>query len=79
MQRDIARIQAIWEDCRARFAAGGPWLFGAFSAADAMFAPVVTRFRTYGVAVSPAVQAYMDTVWNDPEMQRWIAGARAES
>jgi len=79
VQRDIARIQAVWEDCRARFGAGGPWLFGAFSAVDAMFAPVVTRFRTYGVAVSPVVQAYMDTVWNDPEMQRWIAGARAES
>ncbi len=78
VERDIARIQTIWEDCRTRFGAGGPWLFGTFTAADAMFAPVVTRFRTYGVVVSPVVQAYMDTVWNDPDMQRWVAAARAE-
>jgi len=79
VQRDIARIQAVWEDCRARFGTGGPWLFGTFSAADAMFAPVVTRFRTYGVAVSAPVGEYMQTVWDDPDMQRWIAGARLES
>ncbi len=78
VQRDIERIQSIWTDCRARFGAGGPWLFGTFTAVDAMFAPVVTRFRTYNVSVSPVVQAYMDTVWNDPAMQRWVADAQAE-
>src|ERR1700689_1059754 len=51
---NVARIDAIWSDCRARFGAGGPFLFGAFGAADAMYAPVVWRFRTYAVKVSAA-------------------------
>ena len=53
--RDVARITAIWRDARSRFGAGGPFLFGAFSAADAMYAPVVTRFDTYSIPVDPAV------------------------
>lgn len=78
VRRDIERIQAIWSDCRARFEHGGPWLFGKFSATDAMFAPVVTRFQTYDVAVTPPVQDYMQTVLNDTDMLRWYAGARQE-
>lgn len=79
VQADIARIQAIWEDCRERFASHGPWLFGTFTAVDAMFAPVVTRFCTYGVETSPAVAEYMRTLLDDPAMQRWLADAKAET
>jgi len=54
--RDVARIQEIWRDARARFGAGGPFLFGTFSAADAMYAPIVSRFETYGIEVSAPVR-----------------------
>lgn len=73
---EIRRIIAIWEDCLKRF--GGPFLFGAFTIADAMYAPVVSRFRTYGVPLSPAAGTYADAVWALPEMQAWLNGARAE-
>ncbi|CAA6603152.1 Glutathione S-transferase [Rhodospirillaceae bacterium LM-1] len=75
---DIQRIQSLWEECRSRFGKGGPFLFGKFSIADAMYAPVVTRFTTYGVKTSPTVQTYMDAVWSLPAMQEWQDGARAE-
>lgn len=78
VRRDIERIQAIWSDCRARFEPSGPWLFGKFTAVDAMFAPVVTRFQTYDVAVTAPVQDYMQTVLNDPDMLRWYEAARRE-
>jgi glutathione S-transferase len=78
IRRDIERIQAIWMDCRQRFGQGGPWLFGAFSGADAMYAPVATRFETYGVQGSPLVAEYVRTVLADPDMQRWYEDARAE-
>jgi glutathione S-transferase len=76
---DIVRILAIWADCRSRYDAGGPFLFGAFSIADAMYAPVVTRFVTYGVPVSPQAEAYMNTIVALPAMQRWAAGAAEEA
>jgi glutathione S-transferase len=76
---DIARVQDLWADVRDRFGAGGPFLFGARSIADAMFAPVVTRFVTYGVALSPVSQAYVEAVQADPEMQAWSAAAAAEA
>jgi len=57
---------------------GGPFLFGAFSIADAMYAPVVSRFRTYGVACDTVCSAYMEAVWNLPAMQQWIEGARQQ-
>lgn len=76
---DIARIVAIWESCRSRFADGGPFLFGAFSIADAMYAPVVWRFATYAVALPPVAQAWCDTVQSLPAMREWQAGARAET
>ncbi|ALG70147.1 glutathione S-transferase [Azospirillum thiophilum] len=77
---DIARIEALWADARTRFGgpAGGPFLFGAFTIADAMFAPVVTRLETYGVAVSPETRAYMDAVLALPAMREWTAAAKAE-
>jgi glutathione S-transferase len=75
---NIARIQEIWRDTRAQWGAGGPFLFGAFSIADAMYAPVVSRFRTYGVACDTVCSAYMEAVWNLPAMQQWIEGARQQ-
>jgi glutathione S-transferase len=82
-QADIDRIQAIWSDCRARFGAGsqgaaGPFLFGGFTVADAMYAPVATRFRTYGVALKPVCAAYVDAIMALPAMGEWIAAARLE-
>jgi len=79
---DIARISAIWQDCRSRFGAdggaGGPFLFGAASAADAMYAPVATRFRTYGVALDPVAAAYVEAVHAWPAFRQWQAAALAE-
>ncbi len=75
---DIAKIVARWAECRERFGASGPYLFGAWSAADIMYAPVVSRFRTYGVPVDAETQAYMDAVWSQPDMAIWVAAARDE-
>lgn len=72
---DIARIKEVWTEC---LAAGGPLLFGEFSIADAFYAPVVTRFATYGVALPGLLAAYSDRVIALPSMQRWIAAARTE-
>jgi len=79
VEADIERIQAMWESCRQSFGAGGDFLFGGFTIADAMFAPVVSRFRTYAVDLSATCRRYSDAVWNRPEMQQWIAAARAET
>lgn len=78
-QQDISRLQAIWHDTRAEFGQGGPFLFGAFSIADAFFAPVVSRFTTYGIAAAGAVRDYMDAVMALPAMQDWMRDARAEA
>ncbi|MNI66606.1 Stringent starvation protein A [compost metagenome] len=78
-QQDISRLQAIWHDTRAEFGQGGPFLFGAFSIADAFFAPVVSRFTTYGIAAAGAVRDYMDAVLALPAMQDWMRDARAEA
>jgi glutathione S-transferase len=75
---DVARIEAAWAEARRRFGAAGPFLFGAFSAADAMFAPVVNRFETYDIAVSAATRAYMAAIKNLPAWKAWMAGAEAE-
>jgi len=76
-QSDIDRIEAIWTECLARY--GGPYLFGAKPCiADAMFAPVVTRFITYEVALDPVCVAYCDTVMDLPAMKEWVAAAEAE-
>jgi len=76
---DIARITAIWEDCRGRHAAAGPFLFGSFSVADAMYAPVVWRFNTYAVELPAAAQAWMNTMLALPAMQEWRRAALAET
>lgn len=77
-RRDIERVLAIWRDARRRFGGGGPWLFGEFGIADAMYAPVALRFLTYGVAVDDACAAWMATVTGDPMMTDWLAAAAAE-
>lgn len=76
---DIQRVQAIWRACREGFGAGGPFLFGRFGIADAMFAPVATRFRSYGVTLDPVSAAYVDAIFGWPAMQEWVAAAQAES
>lgn len=76
---DIARIIAIWNDCRSRFGQGGPYLFGHFTLADAAFAPVCFRFQTYGVAVDGAAGDYLAAMLANPHMQDWAAAARAET
>jgi glutathione S-transferase len=76
---DIARIQDIWAQCRERYGKAGPFLFGAFGAADAMFAPVVHRFRTYEIAVNPQSRRYMDTMMALPAFQEWTKAGLAET
>jgi glutathione S-transferase len=76
---NIARIQDIWGDCRKRYGQSGPYLFGAFSAADAMFAPVVHRFRTYAVPVTKETQAYMETMMELPAFAEWTRDGLAET
>jgi len=75
---DAARIDAIWSDCRARYGAAGPFLFGAFSAADAMYAPVIWRFHTYAVGVGAAARAYMNAMMALPAWGEWRDAARRE-
>lgn len=75
---DIARVTAIWADCRRRFGAAGPFLFGDFCIADAMYAPVATRLRTYAVPLEAAADAYVQAVLDRPDMGRWTEAALAE-
>ena len=75
---DIARIREIWRDTRQRFGEGGRFLFGAFTIADAMYAPVVTRFRTYGVTLEGEEVAYAQAVWDLPALREWADAARKE-
>ena len=77
-QGDIGRISEIWEECLSRFG-HHQYLFGDFSIADAFFAPVVMRFRTYGVALEPALQAYCDRMQDHPAVARWMREALAET
>lgn len=69
--RDIARVEQLWGTLRAAHVADGPWLFGARSMADAFYLPVATRFRTYGVALSGAAQAYIETALADVAFHEW--------
>ena len=78
VETDIARITALWSDCRARYGQGGPFLFGAFSNADAMYAPVATRFATYGVELDGPAGDYARTLLEMPAMIEWYAGAALE-
>ncbi|NRA30308.1 MAG: glutathione S-transferase family protein [Parvularculaceae bacterium] len=76
---NLKRIHQLWTDARAEFGDGGPFLFGEFSIADAMYAPVVSRIRTYGpVKLFDPLQDYMDAIWNHPAMVEWREGAAEE-
>jgi glutathione S-transferase len=76
---NIGRIAEMWSHCLATFAGGGPFLFGGFTAADAMFAPVVSRFATYAVEVSAPARAYMDAIMALPAWSEWRAAALKET
>jgi glutathione S-transferase len=76
---NVARIQDMWRDCRSRFGSGGAFLFGAVSAADAMYAPVVARFHTYKIKVDEVCAAYMSAVMALPAWQEWTAAALTET
>lgn len=78
IQADLDRIAAIWRDCRRRYGAGGNYLFGAFTIADAMYAPVVSRLRTYRITLDDEAQAYADSLWAYPALQEWVAAANDE-
>jgi glutathione S-transferase len=79
VQSDIDRITEIWRTCRRQFGAGGDFLFGQFTFADAMYAPVVSRFVTYEVELDEIARAYADAIWSLPAMQEWLEAAAAES
>jgi glutathione S-transferase len=76
---DIARIQQIWIECRERYGKSGPFLFGAFGGADAMFAPVVHRFRTYAIEVAPEAHDYMNAMMSLPAFREWTGAGLAET
>jgi len=75
---DIDRIIAIWTDCHRRYGEIGPWLFGDFSIADAMFAPVVLRFRTYGINLNESAGIYAQRLLESEVMQEWLAACESE-
>jgi glutathione S-transferase len=79
LKTDIERIEQIWSDCRSRFGkGGGPWLFGEYSVADAMYAPVVLRFNTYGAPRGETARAYIATALEDPVLEKWLLAAKDE-
>ena len=79
LEADVERIDESWNDCRGRFGGGGPWLFGEYSVADAMYAPVVLRFNTYGARISQTARWYMASVLEDPALQEWLQAAKQET
>jgi glutathione S-transferase len=78
VRSDIVRVLGLWAEARARFGKGGPYLFGTFGAADIFYAPVVSRFVTYGIGVPGFAQAYMQAVWEHDWMQQWTHAAEEE-
>jgi len=78
LDADVERIDEIWNDCRVRFGTEGPWLFGDYSIADAMYAPVVLRFKTYGARISQTARWYMASVLEDDALQQWLQAAQHE-
>lgn len=78
VQTDIDRITTIWRNARQTYGSDGNFLFGPFTIADAMFAPVVSRFMTYGVELGTVEQAYADSIWQLPAMQDWLDAAHHE-
>ena len=78
LEADVDRIDEIWMDCRRRFGAAGPWLFGEYSVADAMYAPVVLRFNTYRAQISETTRWYIATALEDAALQEWVRAAQEE-
>jgi len=79
VEANVKRIDAIWNEARAKHGRAGPFLFGAFSAADAMYAPIVSRFSSYAIPVSAAAKDYMDVIMSLPAWREWEAAARTET
>ena len=79
LAKDIKRVQTIWTNCRNNHTQAGSWLFGNFTIVDAMYAPVVFRFKTYGVECDPVATEYMNWVLNDPDIKRWYEAAKNET
>jgi glutathione S-transferase len=79
IQKEIDRVQSLWQDCRAQYGKGGPWLFGCFSIADAMYIPVASRFITYSVPLGVVAQSYADAALDHPAVREWIAAAKQET
>jgi glutathione S-transferase len=78
IQQEIDRVQGLWRDCRAHHGKGGPWLFGRFSIADAMWIPVALRFVTYSVPLDAVAQSYSHAALHHPAVEEWTAAAREE-
>ncbi len=79
VQKNVDRIDALWTEARTRFGAGGDFLYGNFGGADMMYAPVVSRFESYGIKVSDTSRTYMDAVLNHPYVKEWAAEALTET
>jgi len=78
VKRDIDRVAEIWRHCREQYGDGGPWLFGEFSIADAMYAPVVLRFNGYDVKLDGVAREYVESVLGNTHIQSWIEAGKAE-
>ena len=79
LEQDLRRIDAIWSGCRRDHGERGPWLFGAFGIADAMYAPVALRVKTYGLPLSALAARYLETMLDDDHLQQWIRASELES
>jgi len=77
-QRDIDRVLGLWQFCRERYGAAGPWLFGEFSAADCMYAPVVMRLLSYEISLDAVSTVYARKLFESPAMQQWVKAGAAE-
>lgn len=79
VHRDIERISRIWQECRQRYGKDGPWLFGRFTIADAMYAPVALRFHSYQLQTNENARAYVDTVLNNSAVREWFESGQRET
>jgi glutathione S-transferase len=79
LEADVRRIDEMWADCRRRFGRGGPWLFGDYTIADAMYSSVVLRFNTYGAELSPPSLEYLNNALTDPPLIDWLRAAESEA
>ncbi len=77
--REINRIQHLWTSCRRQYGDAGSWLFGRFTIADAMFAPVALRFHSYAIVLDDISQAYVDSVLQHPGIVEWIDASKTET